>query len=360
MKRSICVLVFAGLVFAAFCSGQKPPLAPAAPASQPSGAAVSLTKMKSLMDRPRGMPRNADPVPIMKRRLPKALSALAEMEQKYPKAKELHEARLMGIFAAIKLAQINKDLSIAKRAKQIAGKILASDAPDQIKLHADANLLFLNIRPVSAATTMPSTQPAKRVDTTKLILQFTKRYAKTDQAIGAVMIGMQIAQNVGDRKTFDKLLQQLPFNATLTKLDGTKLNLPKDLLGKVLVIDFWATWCRPCVQTLPHLKSLYARYKPRGVEIVGISLDKDPQRLKSFVATNKLGWIITYSGKGWEDPTARKYGIQGIPSVWVIGKDGKIVSNNARGNLAETIEKALSASITKPTPTTRPAKKADK
>ena len=104
--------------------------------------------------------------------------------------------------------------------------------------------------------------------------------------------------------------------------------------------------------TIPHLKSLYARYKPQGLEIVGVSLDKNATRLKSFVATNKMGWIITYSGKGWDDPTARKYGIGGIPSVWVIGKDGKVVSDNARRNLTETIEKALSA-------TTRPARKTD-
>ncbi len=384
MKRSICVLVFTGLVLASFCSGQKPSTRPAPPASQPSAAAVALTKMKALMERPRNMPRDADPVPIMKQRLPKALVALDEMEQKYPKARELHEARLIGAIAAIQLAQINKAPAMAERAKRIIGKILASDAPVQIKLNADAHLLLLNIRPVRDATTMPATQPAK-VDTTKLILQFTKRYAKTDQAVEAVTIGMHIAKIAGDRKTFDELLQHLvkdhsdnplakpilrqqgkspdvgkPFTATLTKLDGTKLNLPKDLLGKVVVIDFWATGCVPCVRALPHLKSLYARYKSRGVEIVGISLDRDSQRLKAFVAANRLDWIITYSSEVGGEPAARKYGIRSIPSIWVIGKDGKVVSDNARGKLAETIEKALSTTITKPTPTTMPAKKADK
>lgn len=355
MKRSVCVLVFAGLVFAAFCFGQRTSARPAASTSQPSGVAVALAEMKLLMEMPRNMPRNANPVPIMKQRLPKALSALAEMEQKYPKASELHEARLMGIFAAVKLAQINKDPVMAERAKRIAGKVLASDAPGQFKLHADANMLFLNISPVRAATTRPATTQPKKVDTAKIILQFAKRYAKTDQEIEAVMIGMQIAQNVGDRKAFDKLLQQLPFEATLTKLDGTKLTLPKDLLGKVIVIDFWATWCGPCVRTIPQLKSLYAKYKSRGMEIVGISLDRNSQQLKSFVIANKLNWIITYDNKRGGDPTARKYGIRTIPSVWVIGKDGKVFSNNARGNLAETIEKAMSVPFTKPTSTTKPA-----
>jgi hypothetical protein len=95
------------------------------------------------------------------------------------------------------------------------------------------------------------------------------------------------------------------------------------------------------------------------MEIVGISLDKDVRRLKSFVATNKLDWIITCSGKAG-NPTAQKYGIRGIPSIWVIGKDGKVISDNARRNLAETIEKALTVTITKPTPTTMSARKTDK
>ncbi len=368
MKRNVCILALTGLVFAAFCSGQKPTTLPV---TQPAGAAAAeLAKMKSLMDR--GYSAFA-----LKQRLPKALVVLAEMEQKYPKAKEIHEARMIGVVAAIQLARINNSPAMVERAKEIVGRIIASDAPGRFKLHADAHLLLMRLKPVSAATTTPATKPAP-VDTTKMILQFTQRYAKTDQAVDAITTGMQIGKILENQKVFDELLQKLvkdysdhprarrilrqlgksadvgkPFTATLTKLNGMKLTLPDDLRGKVVVIDFWATECGPCVEATPYLKSLYAKYKSQGMEIVGISLDKDPRRLRAFVTTNQIGWIITYSGKGWDDPTARKYGIGGIPSIWVIGKDGKVVSDNARRNLTATIEKALSAAR-RPTPTTMP------
>ena len=355
----------------------------ALPVTQPAGAAAELAKMKSLMGRRRGDPRGDRLITVLKQRLPEALAVLGEMEQKYPKAKEIHEARMMGVVAAIQLARISDAPAMTGRAKEIIARIIASDAPGRLKLHADAHLLLLRLKPIGVATTSPAANPAK-IDTTKTILQFTQRYAKTDQAVDAITTGMQMGKIIGDQKVFDELLEKLtkdhsdhprakrilrqlgkspdigkPFAATLTKLDGTKLTLPDDLRGKVVVIDFWATWCRPCIMTIPHMKSLYAKYKTRGVEIVGISLDKDLQRLKSFVATNKMDWIHACSGKGWDDPTAHKYGIGGIPSIWVIGKDGKVVSDNARRNLTATIEKALSATITKPTPTTRPARVTD-
>ncbi len=367
-------MVLAGLVFAAFCSGQEPSTLPA---NQPSGAAAELAKIRSLMGRnPGDDVSQEDFIKALKQRLPKALTVLTEMEQKYPKAGELHEARLMGVVAAVQLARINDDPAGAERAKDLVARIIASDAPGRFKLHADAHLLLLNLKPIVAATTAPATEPAP-VDTAKIIMQFTQRYAGTDQAVDAIAAGMQIANIIDDQKTFTELLEKLakdyadhpqarrilrqlgkspnvgqPFTAALTKLDGTKLTLPDDLRGKVVVIDFWAIWCAPCIQTIPHMKEMYAKYKPQGLEIVGISLDEDLQRLKTFITTNQLGWIITYSGKGWDDPTARQYGVSGIPSVWVIGKDGKVVSDNARSTLAETIEKALSAG--KPAPTTKP------
>jgi hypothetical protein len=76
--------------------------------------------------------------------------------------------------------------------------------------------------------------------------------------------------------------------------------------------------------------------------------------LIDFVKENQLSWIHTYSGKYWNDPTGRKYGIRGIPSIWVIGKDGKIVSNDAGVNLETVLDEALKA------PTGKPADKKDK
>jgi thiol-disulfide isomerase/thioredoxin len=363
-NRNICTFVLAGLVFAAVCLAQAPATAPA---TQPTGSAVALMKIRGLMGNPKAATK-AEYIEKVRKNRGKVFAALAEMESKYPKAKELHEARLHGVMAAIQLGRLTNDPKMGRKAKDIVATIITSDAPMQMKLNADAYVVLLELRPIRK----PTTKPAPPINGEKIVLDFTERYAKTDVAVDALMVGRSLAEMSHMDSVVTKLedtvlkkhpehpvakqiLQRRktskvgkPFAATLTKLDGTKLTLPDDLLGKVVVIDFWAVWCKPCIATIPHMKALYAKYKSQGVEFVGISLDQDKKRLEAFVATNKMGWIHAFSGKAWSDPTARKYGIRGIPSIWVVGKDGKVVSDNARGRLPAIIEKALAATIVKP------------
>ena len=131
------------------------------------------------------------------------------------------------------------------------------------------------------------------------------------------------------------------FTAELTTLDGKAFSIPADTKGKVVVIDFWANWCPPCHELIPHMKQIHEKYKGTDVIIVGISLDTDKPALAKFISDMKMDWVQTYSGKKWKDPTVKKYGIDGIPSVWVIGKDGKVISTDAVTNTSEIIDKAL-------------------
>ena len=126
-----------------------------------------------------------------------------------------------------------------------------------------------------------------------------------------------------------------------TDLAGKEVNLAK-MTDKVVLVDFWATWCGPCVAEMPNVIAAYDKYKAKGFEVIGVSLDEDKAALEKFVVDNKMTWSQYFDGKGWENELAQHFGISGIPATFLIGKGGKIIASNLRGeDLEAAIEKAL-------------------
>ena len=124
-----------------------------------------------------------------------------------------------------------------------------------------------------------------------------------------------------------------PMEISGTLLNGQKFD-PKTLAGKIVLVDFWATWCGPCVAELPNVLEQYEKYHKDGFEVVGISLDQEREALEKFVAEQKLPWPILFeepNGDGWQHPLATFYGISGIPTVILIGRDGNVITLDARG-----------------------------
>lgn len=140
---------------------------------------------------------------------------------------------------------------------------------------------------------------------------------------------------------------QLPGNPILVEgktVGGEAFNIDS-LKGKVVLVDFWATWCGPCVAELPHLQELYTAYQPKGFEVVGISLDTDKAELESFIKAREVKWPILFEesdGAGWGNKIASHYGISAIPTMVLVGRDGKVISTSLRGPaLDEELEKLL-------------------
>ena len=126
-----------------------------------------------------------------------------------------------------------------------------------------------------------------------------------------------------------------------TDLEGKPISF-EAYRGKVVLVDFWAVWCGPCVAEMPNVKKVYEKYKEEGFDIIGISLDNDETRLRDFLKKNEIPWRQVYSGMGWDSPVAQQYGIYSIPNMWLIDKEGKLISNYARGEKLESmVVKAL-------------------
>ncbi|MDB6113246.1 MAG: hypothetical protein JWQ62_191 [Lacunisphaera sp.] len=166
-----------------------------------------------------------------------------------------------------------------------------------------------------------------------------------------------LAGKAEERLHFFALAAQ-PLELQFTAADGRAVDLEK-LRGKVVLMDFWATWCGPCIAELPNVKKVYAAYHDRGFEVIGIALEngrltpKDTPAqtaarleaakkvLADFTAANGMPWPQYFDGKFWKNDISTKYAISSIPAMFLLDQDGRVVSTNARGEKLEQEVKRL-------------------
>lgn len=120
----------------------------------------------------------------------------------------------------------------------------------------------------------------------------------------------------------------------MNQVDGTELKL-SDLRGKVVLVDFWASWCRPCRLANPEVVALYAKYKDQGFEILGISLDRNTAAWEKAIEKDNLTWYHVSDLKGWQNAAAQLYGVRSIPQTLLIDAEGKIIARNLKGAALE-------------------------
>jgi thiol-disulfide isomerase/thioredoxin len=134
-----------------------------------------------------------------------------------------------------------------------------------------------------------------------------------------------------------------PVDLQFTTLDGSAFDM-KALRGKVVLVDFWASWCPDCIREMPAVRKTYQKYKDKGFAIVGISFDQDVQALSGFVAKKLIPWPQYFDGRGWESELAVKYDVRAIPEMWLINQRGEVVRTDITvEELDRTIDQLMSA-----------------
>jgi thiol-disulfide isomerase/thioredoxin len=153
----------------------------------------------------------------------------------------------------------------------------------------------------------------------------------------------QIAKQGEAKKTQAALATGATFpDFSVKSLTGQPLSVAA-LKGKVVLVDFWATWCGPCRAELPNVIATYNKFHDKGFEVIGVSLDSDRAKLEAFLKKQDgMVWQQFFDGQGWSNELAAKYGVESIPFTVLIGTDGQIIGTSLRGEaLGAAVEKAL-------------------
>lgn len=156
---------------------------------------------------------------------------------------------------------------------------------------------------------------------------FIEQYRQTDRLAAAT-----VSKELNKMKAF-AIGGEAP-DFTMDTPEGEAVSL-SDFRGKVLLVDFWASWCGPCRRENPHVVKLYNKYKDQGFDVLGVSLDKDKGRWLAAIEKDGLAWNHVSDLKYWSNAAAQLYGVKGIPHTVLLDREGKIIAHKLRGAALE-------------------------
>jgi thiol-disulfide isomerase/thioredoxin len=372
--RRIIAAIAAACVGAASAAEEKPaaaspvpPTAPAAPADasvKPAATAEALAEqIEELLNTEGKNPEDEKEfAAFWAKQLGVADALIADFRSRFA----THPLRWRILMHEANAREIREELSLplpkgSRSADEIYSEILASpDADAEVKGDASsARLIAMSDKLSAKKITLPDweTELAKHLkrfpEHSDNVVLVEMRLTLVEELAKARLIPLleelakskrpEIADLASSRLAAAKMMAEIkakPLDLKFKAFDGADVDLEK-LRGKVVLIDFWATWCGPCMAEIPNVVKAYEDFKAKGFEIIGISLDEERADLARVLKTKNITWPQYFDGKGWENPYAKKYGIEAIPAMWLVNKAGMVIDTEAQENLPAKIEKLL-------------------
>ena len=171
--------------------------------------------------------------------------------------------------------------------------------------------------------------------------ELDKVFSKLDASVKAFPVSQKIEKHIKTLKSV-AIGQKAPDFSQYTP-NGERVSL-SSIKGKVILVDFWASWCGPCRRANPHVVELYNKYHEQGLEILGVSLDKDKEAWVKAIEKDQLPWTQISDLKGWGNAAAKLYGVNSIPHVMLLDSEGKIIAKQLHG---EELENKIKETLNK-------------
>jgi len=211
----------------------------------------------------------------------------------------------------------------------------------------ETNVLATLAQMEKSARTLQKEFP-KRSEVTGLLLSVAQGWLENSDTEKSRALARELAEGATDEdvKTgAQDLLKKIervgkPLDLKFKAVDGRAVDLQK-MKGQVVLVDFWATWCGPCMAELPKVKAAYEELHSKGFEILGISFDREQASLEKVLAREKMTWPQFYDDSEEGKKLGDEFGISSIPTMWLVDKKGALRDLNAREGLAEKVKKLL-------------------
>jgi thiol-disulfide isomerase/thioredoxin len=275
----------------------------------------------------------------------------------HPKAADARTNELELISTAVKLGNTNRLAQLEQlRSQQVNDKSLSEDERVNLRLQqvqekanaARADGAPATLRAYEDGGWVLQKDFPHRPEPVNLLLQVAQAALQN----GDMDLGRRTLERLRTNANFPKLeeitkpmLRQFefadkPLQLKFKAADATEFDIAK-LRGKVVLVDFWASWCAPCVAQMPRIHALYEKYHADGFEIVGINMDADRGRFEQMTEQAKMTWPHYFDGKRWENAIAVDFGVSSIPALWLVDKKGIVRDQRGVIELESKVEKLL-------------------